>query len=233
MSTPEEENKSVTAHMKPKARERFFNGLLREHHPTLLRYAVRLTRCSDRAQDLTQETFAKAWRYLDSFKGGNALAWLKQVMRSVFFDKIKKDKLRQPFQGGAVEFEDYMVEWLEPTDLTLEQFERLKDYAADPTRWQEELTHMVGDEIFEALKDLSVDHREVIILYHLLDMQYDEIAKIIEAKEGTVMSRLFRARENLQKAILKRGGSLAARLTSFCASGQRRGKRTQGSHSEE
>ena len=227
MSTPEPEKKSVTANMKPRQRERFFNGLFTEHHSSLLGYAVRLTRCPDRAQDLTQDTFTKAWRYLDSFKGGYPLAWLKQVMRSVFFDQVKREKLRKPFQSGAVEFEDYMGRWVEPDGLTSEQLDMIKTYSADPERWQEALTELVGAEVFEALKDLSEPHREVIFLYHLLDMQYEEIAEHLDVKEGTVMSRLFRARENLQKAVLSRGGSLAERVMTLCAKGARRGQRSE------
>jgi RNA polymerase sigma-70 factor (ECF subfamily) len=207
---------------------------MREHHSPLLRYAVRLTRCPDKAQDLSQEAWVKAWRYLDTFKGGKELAWLKRVMITVFYDLIKREKPRKPFQSGAAEFEDYMAgEWIALDDLTTEQLDHLKEYAADPERWKEALINSLDEEIFEALATLSVDHREVILLYHIFDLQYDEIAKMIDAKEGTVMSRLFRARENLQTAILRRGGPLATRLVSFCASGARRGKRTKGSQAQE
>jgi len=225
---PPPPRQSVTAGMRPKQRERFYEALIREHNATLYSYAMRLMRHPENAQDLLQDTFAKGWRYLDTFKGGHALAWLKQVMRSVFFDRLKKEKLRHPFQGGAQEYEDYMGEWVEEHDLTEEQLAHLKAHAADPDRWREALTEHVSAEIIEALDTLTPAHREVIFLYHVLDMQYDEIAQEIDAKEGTVMSRLFRARENLQKAIVERGGALAGRLLTLCAKGERRGRRTRG-----
>jgi RNA polymerase sigma-70 factor (ECF subfamily) len=145
-----------------------------------------LTRDERDAEDVVQEACLRAFRFLSTFHGGNARAWLLSIVRNTYYSSLKKNRaqaLTVPFDEegpNADELAD--CDWAVSEDDDLERgLER------------EEAKHLVRG----ALDQLPEEYREVIVLRELEDLSYQEIAKITDAPIGTVMSRLSRARKML------------------------------------
>lgn len=156
---------------------------------SMYNFAYRLTYDEDDAKDLVQETYLKAFRFIDSFqRGTNAKAWLFRILKNSFINDFRK-KSKQPSKVDYQEVETYYnsegVDENITTDLRVES-----------------LQDMIGDEVSTALNSLAVDFRTVIILCDLEGFTYEEMAKILDIPIGTVRSRLHRAR-NLLKDKLK------------------------------
>ena len=156
---------------------------------SMYNFAYRLTFDEDDAKDLVQETYLKAFRFIDSFqRGTNAKAWLFRILKNSFINDFRK-KSKEPSKVDYQEVETYYnsddVDASITTDLRVEAVQ-----------------DMIGDEISNALNSLAVDFRTVIILCDLEGFTYEEMAKILDIPIGTVRSRLHRAR-NLLKDKLK------------------------------
>ncbi|MDH5398379.1 MAG: sigma-70 family RNA polymerase sigma factor [Cyclobacteriaceae bacterium] len=157
---------------------------------SLYNFAYRLTLNEDDAKDLVQDTYMKAFRFIESFeKGTNAKAWLFRILKNSFINEFRK-KSKEPSKVDYHEVEAFYnsddVDEAITTDLRVETVQ-----------------DMIGDEISNALNGLDVDFRTVIILCDLEGFKYDEMAKILNIPIGTVRSRLHRAR-NLLKEKLSR-----------------------------
>ncbi len=166
-----------------------FDGEFMPHIDSMYNFAYRLTLDEDDAKDLVQDTYLKAYRFINSFEQGtNAKAWLFRILKNSFINEYRK-KSKQPAKVDYQEVETYYnsddVDFQGTTDLRAES---VKD--------------MLGDEISNALNSLAVDFRTVIILCDLEGFTYEEMAKILDIPIGTVRSRLHRAR-NLLKEKLK------------------------------
>ncbi len=156
------------------------------HLDTLYRGALRLTRDPDRAQDLVQDTYVRALRYQHSYQPGtNMKAWLFAIMRNLFWDR---------FRGGR------------PEDLSLDDdtgdfalYDRLKDETAVPEA--QVLDRLAADEVVKAVETLNPLHREVVLLVDVEGMAYKDAAEVMGVPIGTVMSRLHRARQQLQRHL--------------------------------
>jgi RNA polymerase sigma-70 factor (ECF subfamily) len=156
------------------------------HLDTLYRGALRLTRDPDRAQDLVQDTYVRALRYQHSYQPGtNMKAWLFAIMRNLFWDR---------FRGGRQE------------DLSLDDdtgdfalYDRLKDDSAIPE--DRVLDSIAADEVVKAVEKLPPLHREVVLLVDVEGMSYKDAAEVMGVPIGTVMSRLHRARQQLQRHL--------------------------------
>ncbi len=148
-----------------------------------------LTLDRDDAKDLVQDTYLKAYRFIESFqKGTNAKAWLFRILKNSFINDYRK-KSKEPSKVDYQEVETY---------YNSEEVDR----QITPDLRVESLKDMIGDEISNALNSLDVDFRTVIILCDLEGFKYEEMAKILDIPIGTVRSRLHRAR-NLLKEKLK------------------------------
>jgi len=159
------------------------------HIHSMYNFGYRLTLDRDDAKDLVQDTYLKAYRFIESFqKGTNAKAWLFRILKNSFINDYRK-KSKEPNKVDYQEVEAY---------YNSEEVDRL----ITPDLRVESLKDMMGDEISNALNSLDVDFRTVIILCDLEDFKYEEMAKILDIPIGTVRSRLHRAR-NLLKEKLK------------------------------
>ena len=168
-------------------KDKIFNEELIPQADALYNFAYSLVFEEARAQDLVQEAYLKAYRFIHSFEpGSNAKAWLFQILKNAFINEYRK-KSRQP---QKVDFEDYKDK------------NQLEKQASSIDIAQDIYTHMIGDEITGALNSLPVDFRVAIILSDIEGFTYDEVAKISDIPIGTVRSRLFRAR-NLMKDQLR------------------------------
>ena len=152
---------------------------------TLYRGALRLTRDPAQAEDLVQDTYVRALRYQHSYQTGtNMKAWLFAIMRNLFWDRFKGG--RQP----DVSLDDL-------GDFAL--YDTLKDSAAIPET--EVLDRIAADEVVKAVEKLPPLHREVVLLVDVEGFSYKDAAQVMGIPIGTVMSRLHRARQHLQKEL--------------------------------
>jgi RNA polymerase sigma factor (sigma-70 family) len=158
------------------------------HIDSMYNFAFRLTFDEDDAKDLVQDTYMKAFRFINSFEQGtNAKAWLFRILKNSFINDYRK-KSKEPSKVDYQEVETYYnsddVDYGMTTDLRVDA---VKD--------------MLGDEISNALNSLAVDFRTVIILCDLEGFTYEEMAKILDIPIGTVRSRLHRARNLLKEKL--------------------------------
>ncbi|MFZ1806799.1 MAG: sigma-70 family RNA polymerase sigma factor [Cyclobacteriaceae bacterium] len=171
-----------------KERVSVFNNEFLPHINSMYNFGYRLTLDEDDAKDLVQDTYLKAYRFIESFqKGTNAKAWLFRILKNSFINDYRK-KSKEPNKVDYQEVESYYnsddVDRQITTDLRVES-----------------LQDMIGDEISNALNSLDVDFRTVIILCDLEGFKYDEMAKILDIPIGTVRSRLHRARNLLKDKL--------------------------------
>ena len=170
-------------------KQRIFDGEFMPHIDSMYNFAYRLTFDEDDAKDLVQDTYMKAFRFINSFQEGtNAKAWLFRILKNSFINEYRK-KSKQPAKVDYQEVETFYnsdnVDENITTDLRIDAVQ-----------------DMIGDEVSNALNALAVDFRTVIILCDLEGFTYEEMAKILDIPIGTVRSRLHRAR-NLLKDKLK------------------------------
>jgi RNA polymerase sigma-70 factor, ECF subfamily len=146
-----------------------------------------LVRNGDDAEDVAQEAYLRAFRYFDTFHGGNARAWLLTIVRNTYHSWLHENRAHQP----AVDFD----EQLHSGNVTAENPET-------------SLIQSVNNELVaQALRDVPDHFREVLVLRELQELSYKQISEAIGVPVGTVMSRLSRARERLRQAFGDLGGA--------------------------
>jgi RNA polymerase sigma-70 factor (ECF subfamily) len=168
-----------------------FDQLALPHFASLYNFACWLTQDRVAAEDLVQETFLKALKGFSSYQqGSNFRAWIFKILRNAFLTT----------QAGLKA----------TTELSLDSDEFLYEPVASAGREAGPATReaQTPETIFQAradqetiqraLEDLPVHFREVILLCDLEEMSYQEISMTLEIPQGTVMSRLFRARKALR-----------------------------------
>jgi RNA polymerase sigma-70 factor (ECF subfamily) len=176
-------------HYSEKEKQEIFDHEFMPHIHSMYNFGYRLTLDRDDAKDLVQDTYLKAFRFIESFqKGTNAKAWLFRILKNSFINDYRK-KSKEPSKVDYQEVETYYNSDEVDRQIT-------------PDLRVESLKDMIGDEISNALNSLDVDFRTVIILCDLEGFKYEEMAKILDIPIGTVRSRLHRAR-NLLKEKLK------------------------------
>lgn len=152
--------------------------------------AMRMTRNSADAEDLVQETYAKAFAAQDKFTPGtNLKAWLYRIQTNAFINTYRK-KQRQPKLSDAEQVEDWQIAAAaQHTSTGLASAEQ-------------EALDLIGDtEVKQALAELSEDFRMAVYLSDVEGFAYKEIAEIMDTPVGTVMSRLHRGRKLLREKL--------------------------------
>lgn len=167
-----------------------FEALALEHMDALYGAALRLTRSAKDAEDLVQDTYLKAFRFFDSFeRGTNIKAWLFKIQTNTFINKYRR-KVKEREVAEAP-----------PEDVVLDRFVSSEQVRALQDPEGDFFGHLLSDEVVEALEQVPVDFRMVVILADIQGFAYKEIAEIVGCPVGTVMSRLFRGRRLLQKQL--------------------------------
>jgi RNA polymerase sigma-70 factor (ECF subfamily) len=175
-------------HYSEKQKQEVFDNEFMPHINSMYNFAYRLTFDEDDAKDLVQDTYLKAFRFIDSFQQGtNAKAWLFRILKNSFINDYRKKK-KEPAKVDYQEVETFY----NSEDV---------DRQITPDLRVESLQNLMGDEISNALNSLDVDFRTVIILCDLEGFKYDEMAKILDIPIGTVRSRLHRARNLLKEKL--------------------------------
>lgn len=158
------------------------------HIEALHTFAFHLTYDEDDASDLVQETYLKAFRFIEKYdKGTNAKAWLFKILKNAYINEYRR-KSKQPTQ---VDFQD-IISYHDTDSDKVGKYTDLR---------QELFENMMGDEVTGAINALPVDFRTVVLLCDVEGFTYEEIAKIIDVPIGTVRSRLFRARNMLKDKL--------------------------------
>jgi RNA polymerase sigma-70 factor, ECF subfamily len=171
-------------------------SLFERHLDALYRSALRLTRKPEDAEDLVQETYLRAYRYRNRFRPGtNEKAWLFTIMTNVFRNRLRQrpapeDPIDQPGADFSIyeqmRREGMPVHLMSPEEIIVDRG--------------------FGGEVKRALEELPVPMRMVVVLVDVEDFSYKEVASILGIKIGTVMSRLHRGRQALQKKLWEYSG---------------------------
>lgn len=176
-------------------KEELFESELLPHADALYNFAYHLTYNEEDANDLVQETFMKAFRFMSLYeKGTNAKAWLFKILKNAFINEYRK-KAKQPTKE---DYEDI---------IAYQDADEDKGGVAYDLR-EDIFDGMMGDEITIALNRLPIDFKTVILLCDIEGFSYEEIAKIIDIPIGTVRSRLHRARNMLKESLKEYAASM-------------------------
>ena len=166
------------------------------HAEQLYRIALRLTGGPQAAEDLVQDTYLRAFRSWQSYKPGtNLAAWLATIMRNANLDELRRQS-RRPVQEPLDDDGDYYL------------YNRLAESGPQPQ--DEVLARLSGNAIVSAVGDLPPNFREVVVLVDVGDFSYADAADILGIPIGTVMSRLYRGRRLLKRALADQAGGEAA-----------------------
>ena len=169
--------------------EAAWEDLVRVHTRRVYSICYRFTNSDAEAQDLTQDVFLRVFKNLKSFRAGQGLfvVWLTRLTRNLLIDHYRRTKLDRS------------------TDSIEEQLPMLEEKTAMSARTDGLVAGREASEMLQAgLQKLSPELRETVILRDLEELEYREIAQVLNVPEGTVKSRLNRGRAELARVLRRR-----------------------------
>jgi RNA polymerase sigma-70 factor (ECF subfamily) len=174
----------------PNERQLEFDALISPHLNSLYSTALRMTHNQNDAEDLVQETMYKAFRAFDQYqRNTNFRAWAFRILVNTYITAYRK-AIRQPTKISYDDLEEFYL--YKKLDESLSLQEKSKE---------DFLENFFEDDVKDALENLPYQFRLVVLLCDVEGFSYNEIAKIIDAPLGTVMSRLYRGRKLLQRYL--------------------------------
>ncbi len=178
-------------------RARQFEQLTLPHLGALYRGARSLSD-EETANDLVQETYLRAWKYFESFdRATNCRAWLFRILRNVWTDRWRKNRLEIPLAESEETVEPYYD-------------------------WEDEfLKAEFSSTVARALAELPVEYRWAVLLADVEELSYQEIANILSCPIGTVMSRINRGRKMLARLLRSYEGAQPERRHHSSPTGDR------------
>ena len=169
-----------------------FRKLVERHQRRAFAIALGLVRDENDARELVQDAFLRVFKSLGSFQGDSSFfTWLYRIITNLSIDLIRKPG-RQ-----TRDFDEAQLELDESSDLDLPFLSRLD--GADPA--EAVRRGEIGERLRAALDALPSYHRAVIVMRELQGLSYEEMAQAANVSKGTIMSRLFHARQKLQRAL--------------------------------
>jgi RNA polymerase sigma-70 factor (ECF subfamily) len=173
-----------------------FRQLFVRYHRRAYGLALGVVHNPDTALDVVQEAFLKAHKHIDSFEGSSSFyTWLYRIVMNVAIDQLRKQQ-RSP----VVDY-DEAVAHKDEEALAGDEPILPRLLAGNPAK--ELQRKEIREKIQEALGRLSPNHRAVLVMRELDGLSYEEMAKVMKCSKGTIMSRLFHARRNMQKHLLE------------------------------
>ena len=175
--------------------ERAFEQFVLQYEKKIYNIALKYTSSESAACDISQEVFLKIYKSISTFKELSSLStWVYRITYNVCIDYLRREKRMSEvslFVDGADD-EDYLME--------------LPDTSSSPELVMDKT--ILREVISSSIEKLSAEHRSMIILRDLQGLSYAQIAKITGCEEGTVKSRINRAREKL-RTILRSDGNFS------------------------
>lgn len=170
-----------------------FEQLVTDNEKRIYNLCRRMVGDQEDAAELTQEAFLNAWRGLSGFQAESAFStWLYRLASNVCLDFLRREKRRKSLSLTVVSLDQEEAVELEIPDQRYApegELERLEQRQA----------------IRDGLARLSEEHRQVLVLRELSGLSYREIAQLLGVEEGTVKSRIARARGALRKVLVEEG----------------------------
>ena len=161
-----------------------FGELVEQYRDNVYRLAYRMCGNAYDADEAAQEAFVAAWRALPNFRGDAKFStWLYRLTTNAAIDVMRREKHHQTVGDGE------MVDLADDADSPQETVERTEQQEA----------------VQKALDTLSEEYREVLLLRYMEELDYAEIAEVLQLPSGTVKSRINRAKAALKAALLKSG----------------------------
>ena len=161
-----------------------FGALVEQYRDNVYRLAYRMCGNAYDADEAAQEAFVAAWRALPNFRGDAKFStWLYRLTSNAAIDVMRREKRHQTVGDGE------MVDLADDADSPQETVERTEQQEA----------------VQKALATLSEEYREVLLLRYMEELDYAEIAEVLQLPSGTVKSRINRAKAALKTALLKSG----------------------------
>ena len=160
-----------------------FEQVILPHLDAAYNLARWLTHNDHDAQDVVQEACLRALKFFGGFRGGNARSWLLTVVRNTAYTWLRQNRPQ------------------EVTGDSTDELEALEDTATNPGVLQARSADT--ELVRQALEQLPADFRECIVLREMEGMSYKEISDVTGVPIGTVMSRLARARKQLQQCLVR------------------------------
>ncbi len=164
-----------------------YEELVRRYQQRIYGLCYHLTSNHEDASDLTQEAFVKAWKALQSFKGDSSFyTWVYRIAYNNVLNHLKQRRNRTPHLS------------LDDLDFNAENTPELVELISHITPRRDVSLAELQKRLNEAMLKLSDEHRAVVTLHDIQGLPHDEIATIMHCNPGTVRSRLFYARQQLQ-----------------------------------
>jgi RNA polymerase sigma-70 factor, ECF subfamily len=190
LSTQEQKQDENTA-ISNTSNENFEAGVLAQLD-SLYRTALRMTNNTQEAEDLVQETMLKAFRFVHTYQPGtNLRAWLFRILNTSAINRYRK-QATHPTPASLPEGEDFYL------------YNRIRDLSGQELTQgadEEVLSQYLDEDVHQALNNLPPNFRMAVILADIEGLSYKEIAEALQIPIGTVMSRISRARRQLQKSL--------------------------------
>ena len=172
-----------------------FEALVGKYQKRMLNIAFRVTGDYEDACEVTQDAFVAAYRGIDTFRGAARFStWLTSINLNLSRNRLKQVLTKRRNEA-------YSLNWPAQGEDSGPVHERP---SSAPSALEQLEKHALHAKLNECINALSVDFRETIVLRDMQDFSYDEMCAILNVREGTVKSRLFRARE-MVKECMKRG----------------------------
>ena len=170
-----------------------YEELVQANQRNVYNLSLKMTKNEDDALDISQEAFFKAYRQLESFRGESRFSvWLYRMTYNLCIDFLRKKP-----KGQVISLSSYQDESGEAQDIEIPDIRELPEDSV--------FRREMRKEIAASIDELGQNQREILVMREITGMSYTEIAEALNLSEGTVKSRLARARMNLANILLEKG----------------------------